>query len=588
MYNFEKMKEQKDTEIKNKPYRFFGIKWKMTIALGLIVIVISVISFQLATYIHLTLTMSNAIDIDIYSLDRITEKLDLKSVNSLLKEGSKIYYSIPEEKRRDPKSEEYRSLFKSLENEEYLKLRQELLSMAEFENLKWLDLRFEDEENGRWVFLLDTDPKADGRYETGYWEDEPSGVSVFMGASNQDDNDDQPEKNLFEVFMDLRYFDLSSIERFSVVKEIFDPETGKLLGYIGAGELYTDYHKSISLFISLYLMVLVFFLIVIYIVSNILVGHWLVNPLVDLTSAAADFIGEKNKSENKGYFKRVKITTHDELLLLKDSMTDMESDLSRYVNDISRMTAEKEREAVEMEMSSKIQSSLLPQELEDYSGEHSFEISSLITPAKDVAGDFYDYYVIDDDHIGITIADVSDKGVPAALFMMVTKTLLHIAGKTQRSPAEILSSVNRQLYDQNKEAMFVTVFFGIYTVSEKKIVYVNAGHEDPVLFQESTGLFELNKEQHDLVLAIMPEVSYTEHTLFLKPGDKLYLYTDGVTDALNPENEMFGEKKMVDSLNALKDLSGNELLYGMRKCLNDFSKEAPRFDDITMLLLEIL
>jgi sigma-B regulation protein RsbU (phosphoserine phosphatase) len=314
----------------------------------------------------------------------------------------------------------------------------------------------------------------------------------------------------------------------------------------------------------------------------------MVKPLLNLTSAASNYVDEKDKTKDKGHFEQVEVPTHDELLLLKDSMVDMESDLTKYVNDISRMTAEKERVSVEMEMSARIQTSLLPQKLENYTGEHSFEIHSLIDPAKDVGGDFYDYYVIDDDHIGLTIADVSGKGVPAALFMTVTKTLLQMAGKMYGSPAEILGSVNRQLCYQNRETMFVTVFFGIYTISQKKLIYVNAGHEELAVYHKSEGKFVISREEHDLLVAINPDEEFTERTLLLDSGDKIFMFTDGVTDARNAQEEMFGENRMTDALNTLKDLPGDELIAKMRECISDFAGETPQFDDVTMLLLEVL
>ena len=569
--------------------RIFSIRWKIGIAVGLVVIVISAISFLLAMFLHVSMTMTSVIDMDFYSVGMIKTKLDHNMVADIFKSGRDIYYSIPEEIRSDNMSEEYRAYFESMKTDEYQAVKEQLIELAEFEDLKWLDLRLYDRENYRWVYLMDTDSDNDGRYDTGYWEYDSEGLSTFMGLTEEEEGLELGTASPLDVLLALRYYDnLRNLERFSVMDYFFDPVTGEFLGYIGAGEQYSDYLEEVSMFQTLYLMVIAIILIPIFLISDFIISRRMVKPLLNLADAASNYVDEEDKTRNQGYFERVKITTKDELLLLKNSMVEMESDLTRYVNDISRMTADRERVAVEMEMSSRIQTSLLPQKLENYAGEHSFDIFALIDSAKDVGGDFYDYYAIDDDHIAVTIADVSGKGVPAALFMVVTKTLLQMSGTMHESPEEILRTVNRQLYEQNKETMFVTVFFGIYTVSEKKLVYVNAGHEDLAVYKKSEGRFVMNREEHDLVVAIMPNAEFTERTLLLEPGDRIFMYTDGVTEARNPQEEMFGEQRMTDALDTLKDLPGDELLVKMRECISSFAGGAQQFDDVTMLLLDVL
>jgi len=193
-----------------------------------------------------------------------------------------------------------------------------------------------------------------------------------------------------------------------------------------------------------------------------------------------------------------------------------------------------------------------------------------------------------DDHIGITIADVSDKGVPAALFMVVTKTLIKITAQDNPSPAAVLSKVNRLLIPGNSDSMFVTVFFGIYSETDGKLSYVNAGHEDPVVYRKSSGKYELIMEDHDLVIGVVEDTVYTERELFLEAGDRLFLYTDGVTDATDTEGNAFGLERMMNSLNSHSDLMGQELLDEMQKELDLFAGDAAQFDDITMLILDTL
>ena len=564
-----------------------GIRWKTGLSVGLIVILVSAFSFSLAVYLHVAVSFSTATDIDLYSGRQIIKELDQAFLTNLFKEGKKIYDSTPEKIRKNPRSKEYLSRYKKLDTEEYKAVKKQLVHLAEFENLKWLDLRFADWDNKRWVYLMDTEVKKDGRYALGYWEGGKDAVLTFRESTKEEAEREKkiwfPIRNL----LDMMNFDFRKMDKFSTVSEVCDPDTGEVIGYVGTGELFRDYKDDLSTFWILLLLATLLFLVVFFLASDISINHWLVSPIMELASAATNYVSDSDKAQNTHHFDKVPIRTRDELWVLKDSMVNMEEELARYVKDIEHMTAEREREATEMELSARIQSSLLPSELGDFDGEKNFAVSTLIDPAKEVGGDFYDYYVIDDDHIGITIADVSDKGVPAALFMMVTKTLLQAAGMMSLSPSEVLEKVNRQLGRQNQEMMFVTVFFGIYTVSERKLVYVNAGHEDMALYKEREGRFALKVEEHDFVLAGMPDTEFTEHTLYLEPGDRLFLYTDGVPEAKNPKEELFGEERMINELNDLKDLPGEELLQGLRQRIRDFAGSAGQFDDVTMLLLDI-
>jgi sigma-B regulation protein RsbU (phosphoserine phosphatase) len=209
-----------------------------------------------------------------------------------------------------------------------------------------------------------------------------------------------------------------------------------------------------------------------------------------------------------------------------------------------------------------------------------------MTPAKEVGGDFYDFFLVDDDRLAMVMADVSGKGVPAALFMVIAKTLLKNMVQTGRSPKEVLEKVNNQLCEGNEAEMFVTVWLGVLEISTGKLTCANAGHEYPVMMRAG-GDYELIKDKHGFVLAGMEGSRYREYELEMKPGDRLFLYTDGVTEATNAESELYGTDRMLAGLNNNKNADCVELLHLMKEDIDAFVKEAPQFDDITMLSLEL-
>ena len=207
-------------------------------------------------------------------------------------------------------------------------------------------------------------------------------------------------------------------------------------------------------------------------------------------------------------------------------------------------------------------------------------------PAKEVGGDFYDFFMPDDDHLIMVVADVSGKGVPAALFMVIAKTLLKNSGEQGLSPKEILEKVNGQLCENNEEEMFVTVWLGKLQLSTGELVCANAGHEDPVLLR-ADGTLEILKQRHGFVLAGMSCSRYTEQTFFLNAFDKLFVCTDGVTEATSAAEELYGKERMLSALRQAAGESTMGILSAVKADIDRFVGEAPQFDDITMLVFEM-
>ena len=210
-----------------------------------------------------------------------------------------------------------------------------------------------------------------------------------------------------------------------------------------------------------------------------------------------------------------------------------------------------------------------------------------MTPAKEVGGDFYDFFMIDDDHIALVMADVSGKGVPAALMMMVTRVLIKSRLQSDQSLHEAMESVNNQLSEDNEEGYFVTVWAAVLEISTGKGVAVNAGHEHPVL-RRADGDYELVVYKHSVAIGTMGGIPFRQHEFQLNPGDSIFVYTDGVAEATNSDNELFGTDRMITALNKDPDTNPEDILTNVMDDINDFVAGAEQFDDITMLCFKYL
>ena len=259
-------------------------------------------------------------------------------------------------------------------------------------------------------------------------------------------------------------------------------------------------------------------------------------------------------------------------------------DLVRLQHDLEQ---ENERIRSELAMASRIQSAMLPGIFPAFPERKEFDIYASMDPVRGVGGDFFDFFFIDRDHLCLLIADVSGKGIPAALFMMASKVILADNAKSGKSPAQILQDTNEAICANNPEEMFVTVWLGILDISTGLLTTANAGHEYPALMH-ADGQFELFRDRHGLVVGGMPGVKYHEHSLQMYPGSKLFVYTDGVPEATDAENALFGTTRMLEALNAHANESPKQILHGVRQAVNEFVSDMEQFDDLTMMCLEYM
>ena len=249
-----------------------------------------------------------------------------------------------------------------------------------------------------------------------------------------------------------------------------------------------------------------------------------------------------------------------------------------------KMQSEKEKERIgaELNVATQIQADMLPRIFPAFPERNEFDLFASMHPAKEVGGDFYDFFLVDDDHIALVMADVSGKGVPAALFMVIAKTLIKNRAQLGESPAEILKNVNEQLCEGNEAELFVTVWLAIIEISTGKGVAANAGHEHPTICR-ANGRYELVEYRHSPAVATMEGVRFREHTFELHPGDRLFVYTDGVPEATDANDELFGNERMLSALNSDPEAAPEQLLRSVREAIDAFVGDAPQFDDITML-----
>ncbi len=277
--------------------------------------------------------------------------------------------------------------------------------------------------------------------------------------------------------------------------------------------------------------------------------------------------------------------TKDEIQVLAEAFAAMAERTRGYIKEITDITAEKERIGAELNVATHIQADMLPSIFPPYPNKTEFDLFASMKPAKEVGGDFYDFFLVDDDHLAMVIADVSGKGVPAALFMVIAKTLIKNRAQMGGTPSEILYDVNNQLCEGNRTEFFVTVWLAIIDLRTGEGLAANAGHEHPSIYRDG-GKFELVKYVHSPVLAAMSDLKFKDREFKLCKGDRLFVYTDGVVEATNRSNELFGEDRLLKALNSNPYASLKGVLDNVSNSINSFVGDAQQFDDITMMCIE--
>ena len=306
-----------------------------------------------------------------------------------------------------------------------------------------------------------------------------------------------------------------------------------------------------------------------------------IKPIASVKKAMLTYKDDKDSSKAAEKMQTIKV--HNEIGVLAESFSQMTDELDNYMTENLRLTSEKERVAAELEIAAGIQLDMLPTEFPSSS---QYELFASMTPAKEVGGDFYDFFMIDDDHLGMVIADVSGKGMPAALFMMKSKIIIKQHALSGGTPSEILEKANNAICENNTNMMFVTVWLGILELSTGKLTAANAGHEYPVI-RKPDEMFELLKDKHGIALGIRKNRTFKEYELTLPKGSTLFVYTDGAAEATNADGTLYGTDRLLEALNRETNAAPQKLINDVHEAIDTFVGDAPQFDDLTMLCVKI-
>ena len=487
-----------------------------------------------------------------------------------------VYNSMSEEERQDQNSAAYSDRFSEIEKTGgYNKLRILLTDLRKSSDVNFLYIGEYEPEADRLIYICDPDTNPSTSCHTGTWEIVPEReTSKFLGWDGKG-----------------YLYDIGISERLGLICTSGFPlhdENGDVYAFVLADITLGEVLKGIRLFVLQYIIALA---IVIFLIRRYMTGKLLttvVEPVNSIADAAQQYVIDKYAGNSEVmHFDNLAIHSGDEIEHLVSVMAGMEKSISGYEEALSEVIAEKEREHTEMDLAARIQSNMLPTEFPAFPDRTEFEIYGAMDPAREVGGDFYDFFMIDEDHLAILIADVSGKGIPAALFMMASMIIVGntAMNKEGYDPAEMLAAANNIICVHNFEDMFVTVWLGILEISTGKLKAANAGHEYPAV-RHADGSFELLKDKHGLVLGAMEDQKYTQYELQLEKGSKIFVYTDGVPEATSPDKELFGTDRAIDALNIDPSAKPEDLLKNVKTAIDEFVRGADQFDDLTMLCIE--
>ena len=366
----------------------------------------------------------------------------------------------------------------------------------------------------------------------------------------------------------------------SAYSPVFD-SNGEPVAVVGVDVYMPDLQANMRDFLVVVIAAIFLVVLAAILMCFFFVKRKIVNPINKIRDASKRMVENLENEDSID----VSVKTGNEIEELFDSFKEMYRDVKDYINRLGAVTAEKERIGAELDVAKHIQASMLPCIFPAFPERSEIDIYATMEPAKEVGGDFYDFFMVDDTHLAIVMADVSGKGVPAALFMVIGKTLIKDHTTPGRDLGKVFTEVNQLLCESNSEELFITAFEGVLDLVTGEFVYVNAGHEMPFICKAG-GNFEPYKIRAAFVLAGMEGMKYRAGSMTLEPGDKIFQYTDGVTEATNVNNELYGMERLGAILNKAKNGTPHEILPTVKKDIDEFVGKAPQFDDITMLCLE--
>ena len=378
--------------------------------------------------------------------------------------------------------------------------------------------------------------------------------------------------------------ELVNDDKYGYIASAYSPvfnSSGEPVAVVGVDVYMPDLQANMREFLVAVVVTIMLVVLVAILLCFFFVKRKIVNPINKIRDASRSMVENLENEESM----EVSVKTGNEIEELFDSFKQMYGDVRDYINQLSVVTAEKERIGAELDVAAHIQASMLPCIFPAFPERKEIDIYATMDPAKEVGGDFYDFFMVDDRHLAIVMADVSGKGIPAALFMVIGKTLIKDHTTPGRDLGKVFTAVNNLLCEANSEGLFITAFEGVLDFVTGEFNFVNAGHEMPFVCK-ADGAFEPYKIRPGFVLAGMEDMRYRAGSMILEPGDKIFQYTDGVTEATNIHNKLYGMERLEVILNKVKCGTPHEILPAVKADVDEFVGEAPQFDDITMLCLE--
>ena len=548
----------------------------LALVVGLLILVAGFVLYFLGILYEYSVMTNKLAQAEIVMLDKDEAKAKCDEIVDL-------YDSIPDSEKTDPDDPAYNSKFDGVIDDDYKDIQDRLSIMKEEIGLRNAFVVAIDEETNQMIYLVDSDPNPETVCHPGTWDVyDDDDIDVLVHGS---------KVNWLHAKYGLKDRPQATITN--------TPKYG--LRCTGGATLYAtdkytimvcldeklDHMWNVSkAFLVQYVILLLIVVVLIGIIALFLIRRIMVKPLVRMSDAAREYAEDKQAGSSKNdHFKHLDIRSGDELEELNLTMADMEDNIAEYVENLTRVTAERERISTELGLAARIQEDMLPTTFPAFPDRNEFDVYAVMDPAIEVGGDFYDFFMIDDDHLALMIADVSGKGIPASLFMMISKIILDNRIMEAESPSIALEHANTAISQNNMEEMFVTVWLGILEISKGRIVASNAGHEKPVIIH-SDGRAELIDDKHGFVVGGMGGVKYPEYELQLEPGDKLFVYTDGVPEATSKMDGLFGTDRMVAALEGHNKSSAEEVLKSVQDAVDDFVGDDEQFDDLTMLCLD--
>ena len=503
-------------------------------------------------------------------IDTMLALQDDAYLDRIFRETRQIYESLPEDVREDQMSEEFDNAFRPLVDDDFFTARDILVKFSEETKQRNMFLMFTDREHDAAVYVVDGD-EDEWAYLPGQWtEADVAATEALAKSSWRLAITHQDEYGWIGSDAEPIYDKDGGILGYAVVDMDLNGFLGNMLGFL-----------AILVPVAAAIVILFAFLF-----SELLKKH-IIRYLVSMAAASRDYT-QKDKvdleQETSSVFEPLGIETGDEMEDLWKSMTVMETDVRESMIRLRQVTAVKERMDAELAIATSIQMGMLPDKFPDSS---EYDLFASMEPAKEVGGDLYDFFMIDDTHLALVIADVSGKGISAALFMVVAKTLIrNLAEQEAQDPAQIFALVNRKLMEVNRARLFVPAWLGRLDLKSGRVVYVDAGHEYPAV-RRSGGEFALFPDKHCVPLAAIRKAVYRSDEFMLNPGDTLFVYTDGVPEANNEAGELMGTDRMLEILNRMPDADPRDIISNVKDGMAEYVQSAEQFDDTTMLCIRL-